>query len=140
MIVKTKRLVPSVEMLEPRCLLSWTGVGPSPQLQALDFPPIGLSAAGSKLSGRVSDLAYIANYHSQPGQPAQPVLLDGSASGGIFVSSALSAAGMPSWTPLTDRAGLVGDFNWSRRGLGALRTGSVAVSPDATDAAFVFIP
>lgn len=114
----------ALEVLEQRCLPSWAPIGPAPQLQNLAGPTVGITAPGTKLSGRVSDLALMPEYYSA----GHPALLNGSASGGVFISSDLSAAGVPTWTTSTDRVGLAG-LGPDRRGIGALRTGSIAVSP-----------
>src|SRR5438128_2202972 len=109
-----------VERLEDRCLLQagdWTAIGPDPQTQDVKY---------ENVSGRVSTLTYVANFYGA----GHAALLEGSASGGLDVSSDLNAAGFPgslAWYPLTDRVGLTQFDPSTGRGVGALRVGAVAV-------------
>lgn len=111
---------PRLEALEDRCLL-WTALGPAPQ--AGFIAPPGSTDYGN-VNGRVSALAFAQDYYGE----GVSALLNGTAGGGILVSSDLSAPNI-AWTELTDRVGLTNFDANTARATGALRIGSLAVDP-----------
>jgi hypothetical protein len=110
--------------LEERCLLAWTSLGPGPQTEGWftwGFAPLNDWVPWQQnVAGRVADLAV----HDDGN--GNPVLLVGSAGGGVWKSTDFTGAN-PTWSPRSDLVGL--STPQTARGAGALNIGSIAVDP-----------
>lgn len=104
---------PRVELLEDRCLLAWSAIGPAPQQQS-----------GGPVTGRVTALAF-AKVQIQ----AAPTLFLGSAGGGVW-SSTLSMGRAHYFGALTDNFPVIDSA--SGLGAGAIDVGTIAIDPNDT--------